>query len=193
MTTFAARPRSSIAAGAASTSIGSPSAAPAEIVPRFEALLSEEVRGCLVEGRVEVDVSSAGVDAVRSAVEPLVEADQKRAEREAFDRLAAGIGRDGGRAVGGPEETLAALGERRVELLMLEPGFDRSGSRCPTCGLLLAEADGDCPADGSAMEEVEHLREAAVEAAIEQDAEVMVVRHYPELGPFRGIGALLRF
>jgi hypothetical protein len=55
------------------------------------------------------------------------------------------------------------------------------------------ESDGTCPADGSSLEEVEHLREAAVEAAIEQDAEVMVVRHYPDLGPFQGIGALLRF
>jgi peptide chain release factor subunit 1 len=166
---------------------------PAEIVPRLEAMLSEEVRGCVTEGRVEVDVSSAGEDAVRAAVASLVEADQKRRERAALDRLAAGIGRDGGRAVGGLEDTLAALGERRVEALLLEPGFDRPAGRCPVCGLLLVESDGRCPADGSALEEVEHLREAAVEAAIEQDAEVMVVRHYPDLGPFRGIGAVLRF
>jgi hypothetical protein len=32
-----------------------------------------------------------------------------------------------------------------------------------------------------------------VEAAVAQDADVMVISHYPDLGPFRGIGALLRF
>jgi peptide chain release factor subunit 1 len=166
---------------------------PPEIVPRFEGLLPEEIRGCIMQGRVEVDVSSANEDQVRAAVAELVETDQKQRERDALDRLAAGIGRDGGRAVGGLEDTLAALGERRVEALLLEPGFDRPAARCPTCGLLLVESDGRCPADGSELEEVEHLREAAVEAAIEQGAEVMVVRHYPDLGPFRGIGALLRF
>lgn len=166
---------------------------PEEIVPRFEGFLSSEVRGCVIEGRVELDVSTASDDSVRAAVAPLVEADQKGFEREALDRLAAGIGREGGRAVGGLEETLSALGERRVEVLLLEPGFDRPGGRCPACGLLLASLDAACPADGSTLEEVDHLREAAIEAAIEQDAEVMVVRHYPDLGPFRGIGALLRF
>ena len=50
-----------------------------------------------------------------------------------------------------------------------------------------------CPADGFETDEVEHLREAAVEAALGQGAEVMVVRHYPDLGPLQGIGALLRF
>jgi hypothetical protein len=43
------------------------------------------------------------------------------------------------------------------------------------------------------MEEVDHLREAAVEVALAQDADVMNVRYYPDLGPFQGIGALLRF
>jgi hypothetical protein len=32
-----------------------------------------------------------------------------------------------------------------------------------------------------------------VEAALAQDAAVMVVRHHPDLGPLGGIGALLRF
>jgi hypothetical protein len=32
-----------------------PSSTVRAIVPRFEAMLSEELRGCLVEGRVEVD------------------------------------------------------------------------------------------------------------------------------------------
>jgi len=139
-----------------------------------------------------VDLSSATDEQVRRAVEKLVEEDDKQRERDALDRLAAGIG-SGGRAVGGPEGTLEALNERRVEALLLEPGFDRHGWRCGTCGLLLLDGDGRCPADGSELVEVEHVREAAVEAALAQDAEVMVVRHYPDLGPLQGIAALLRF
>jgi hypothetical protein len=58
---------------------------------------------------------------------------------------------------------------------------------------VLEAADGVCPADGGELEPLEHLREAAVEAALTQDAEVMVVHHHPDLGPFQGIAALLRF
>jgi peptide chain release factor subunit 1 len=165
---------------------------PVEIVPRLEGFLAAEVRANLVPGRVEVDLSSANDDEIRRVMATLVLEDEKQSEREALDRMAAGIG-SGGRAVGGPEDTLAALNERRVQTLLLEPGFDHRGVRCLSCGMLMLEGDGRCPADGGELQEVEHLREAAIEAALAQDAEVTIVRHYPDLGPLQGIGALLRF
>jgi peptide subunit release factor 1 (eRF1) len=165
---------------------------PPEIVPRLEALLGEELRSVLVPGRGIGDLIGASEEQIRAAVARLVEEDEKRTERDALDRLAAGLG-SGGRATGGPEDTLRALNERRVGTLLLEPGFDARAGRCPTCGLLTVEPEGNCPADGSALEPLEHLREGVVEAALAQDAEVLVMRHYPDLGPHRGIGALLRF
>ncbi len=166
---------------------------PVEIVPRLEAHLSAEVKACLAAGRIEVDLSSAGDDDIRGALTKLVLEDEKQCERDALDRLAAGVG-SGGRGVGGPQDTLEALNERRVQTLLLEPGFDRRGARCQSCGLLLLESRGGrCPADGGPLEELEHLREAAIEAALAQGADVMVVRHYPDLGPLQGIGAILRF
>lgn len=167
---------------------------PVEIVPRMEAHLSAEVKACLAPGRIEVDLSSANDDEIRHALAKLVLEDDKRCEREALDRMAAGVG-SGGRGVGGPEDTLEALNERRVQTLLLEPGFDRPGTRCQSCGLLMLEASGAgrCPADGGPLEELEHVREAAIESALAQGAEVMVVRHHPDLGPFQGIGAILRF
>ncbi len=165
---------------------------PRELVPRFEAMLPEDVRACVVSGRVEVDVSTATDEQISAAIGALSEEDDRRREREALDRMAAGVG-SGGRAKGGPGDTVEALNERRVHTLLLEPSFDRSARQCPACGLLMLDADGGCPADGSPLERREHLREAAIEAALGQDAEVMVVRHYPDLGPFEGIAALLRF
>lgn len=67
-----------------------------------------------------------------------------------------------------------------------------TGGRCPSCGLLTLEADGDCPVDETALTPVQ-LREATVEAAIAQDADVVLVTGHPDLGPFEGIGAALRF
>jgi peptide chain release factor subunit 1 len=165
---------------------------PRELVPRFEAMLPEEIRACAVPGRLEVDVATASDEQLRREVAELVEEDDRGREREALDRLAAGVGA-GGRAAGGPDQTVAALNERRVQALLLAPGFDGAAHQCPACGLLLLGADGSCPADGTGLEQREHLREAAIEAALEQDAEVMVVRHHQDLGPFEGIAALLRF
>jgi hypothetical protein len=76
---------------------------------------------------------------------------------------------------------------------LLEQGFDQPAARCQACGLLVLDAGGACPVDGTELEPVDHLREAAIEAAVAQDAEVLVVTNYPDLGPFRGVGALLRF
>jgi hypothetical protein len=59
--------------------------------------------------------------------------------------------------------------------------------------MLLLDSETRCPADGSELERLDHLREAAVEAALAQDAEVLSVRHHPDLGPLKGIAALLRF
>lgn len=165
---------------------------PVEIVPRLESHLAAEVRSNLAPGRVEVDLSSANDVEIRRALAKLVVEDEKEIERHALDRLAAGIG-TGGRATGGPQDTVAALNERRVEALLLDPAFDRPAGRCANCGLVILQDGGRCPVDGSQTERLEHLREAAVEAALAQDAAVMIVRHHPDLGPYQGIGALLRF
>jgi peptide subunit release factor 1 (eRF1) len=165
---------------------------PQEIVPRFEELLAEDVRSSKAPERVDVDIGSATESEVRAAVEKLVTGDEERTERETLDRLKAGIG-SGGRAVGGVEDTIEALNQRRVETLLLEPAFDGTTERCPNCGLLVHGSDGRCPADGSGLERVEHLREAAVEAALAQDAAIIVVRQHDDLGPLGGIGAVLRF
>jgi peptide chain release factor subunit 1 len=165
---------------------------PPEIVPRFEQFLAEDVRAALAPAPVDVDLSSATEAQVRAAVEKLVVQDENRTERELLDRLASALGA-GGRGAGGVDDTVAALNERRVEKLLLDPGFEGHAARCPTCGLLITGSERRCPADGSELEPVEHLREAVVEAALAQDAEVMVIRHQPDLGPLGGIAALLRF
>ena len=76
---------------------------------------------------------------------------------------------------------------------MLERGLARRGGRCPSDGMLTVATSGPCPADGTEIEEVEDLSEAAVEAALLQDAEVIFVHRYPDLGRHQGMAALLRF
>ena len=122
----------------------------------------------------------------------MVEADDRRTERELLDRLterAAG----GGRATMGLDDTVGALNERRVAHLLIDPGLEGQALRCPACGLLVLESDGSCPADGSPLRRVEDVCEAVVEAAVVQGAAVTVVRHHEDLQRVARIGALLRF
>jgi peptide subunit release factor 1 (eRF1) len=165
---------------------------PQEVVVRFEELLADEVRERVAPEKVEVDLASATESQVRTAVEQIVLEDERRDEHDALDRLNSGVG-SGNRATAGVRDTLEALNERRVQTLLLSGGFDREGGRCTSCGVLVADPGGQCPASCGPLQRVEHLREAVVEAAVFQDADVLVIRHHPEREPRDGIGALLRF
>jgi len=164
---------------------------PIEIVPRLEAMLSDALRSRHLAGRVDVDVDTANEKQVAEAVGPLAEDDERKRQQDVLERLAARAAR-GERVSTGPEATVEALNERRVQTLLIDNRFAWTGARCLNCGLLSLEPGDGCPVDGARREPVD-LREAAVEAAVAQDAEVMVIAERPELGPFRGIAALLRF
>jgi peptide subunit release factor 1 (eRF1) len=165
---------------------------PQEVVVRFEELLSDEVRDRLAPEKADVDLSSATEASVQAQVEQIVLEEDRRAEAETLDRFQNALG-SGTRAAAGLPDTLAALNERRVKTLVLAPRFDRQGGRCPSDGMLFPDPHGRCPGDGTPLQRVEHLREAVVQAAVSQDADVLVVTHYPEREPPDGIGALLRF
>jgi peptide subunit release factor 1 (eRF1) len=170
---------------------------PVEDVDRFAELLHNDLRRVLSDVRLALDVETAGVADVQAAAADLLEKERAQRQAEAIaqleERTAAG-----GTAVLGLEATLTALGERRVESLVLYRNFEARGGRCPTCGLLYPEGATACPADGTELEPVADLREAAVEAAVLQDAGVVVVGEGSETPPSvllrgGGIGALLRF
>jgi hypothetical protein len=50
-----------------------------------------------------------------------------------------------------------------------------------------------CPLDGASLEPRKNIVEDAVQSAVSQSAEILRLRDRPELGPFGGIAATLRF
>ena len=158
--------------------------APDELLPEFKGKLHPYLRERIV-GRIAVDVENASLDDVQAAAGPVIEAHARKCEREALDRLTAGVGR-GGRGAAGIEEVLDALNQARVETLLIAENFRASGRVDFEAGLLL-------PPDAGSGEPVEDIVEPAIEKAIEQSATALGVRHHDDLGPLGGIGALLRF
>jgi peptide subunit release factor 1 (eRF1) len=100
----------------------------------------------------------------------------------------------GGRAAAGLEDTLAALNEQRVEVLLLQENFDAAGVCCPQCGCLGPSGVDACPADGTATIARDDITDLAVRRAITQSAQVVRVSddddRLEELG---SIAAVLRF
>jgi peptide chain release factor subunit 1 len=158
--------------------------APEELVGELEESLHPYLRERIV-GRLGLDVENSTLDDVRKAARQAVEDHVVRCEREALDRLAAGVGR-GGRGAAGLDEVLSALNEARVDTLLVADGFRAPGRVDRDTGML--HADG-----ASEGEPVDNVVEPAIEKAIEQSARTIVVRHHDDLGPLGGIGAVLRY
>ena len=157
--------------------------APEELVAQFEDRLHPYVRERLT-ARVTLDVENSTLDEVRAAAATVMEEATKQREREALDRMAQGLGQAGNGAVG-LADTLTAVTQMRVEILLLQEGLSAPGY-VGEDGSVSAE-----PVDG--YERVDDVIEPAIERVIEQSAEVLFVRAYDDLGEHGGIGAVLRF
>ena len=142
-------------------------------------------------GRISVDVEVADANDVAATAAEHLRGHEQARERELLDRLRAGVG-SGGLGAAGLDDVLAALHERRVEALLVADGFHAPGVVCPQCGWMGAQGE-RCPVDESVLQRREDILETAMEAALEQSAQVAVVRHHADLGPLGGIGAVLRF
>ena len=162
---------------------------PREVVADFESKLHGYLAARLA-GRIEVDVDTATPDKVLEKTQPLFEAIEEEREAAALDRLG-----EGSRAALNLEEVLQALNERRVECLLLDERFSAPGTTCPECGWLGPGGERTCPVDGSELEQLDDLTEAAIELTLQQSAEVLAVRRRREELQERagGVAALLRF
>jgi peptide subunit release factor 1 (eRF1) len=139
-----------------------------------------------------VDVENTNADDVQRAAEETIAGYERKLEKAALDRLIEGTS-TGGRGAAGLEETLKALNEQRVEVLLLQDNFDSAGVCCPQCGWL---GHGDvkaCPADGTETVTRDDITDLLVRRAITQSAQVVVVRDDARLEPLGSIAAVLRF
>ena len=167
--------------------IGVPAELRGTIEQHLHASLSERARGF-----IELDVEHSSAEDVLRVAQPEIEAVERAHERAELDRLSEGVGA-GGRGAAGLDDTLGALHERRVEVLLIQAGFSTPGAVCASCGLITARDGGSCPADGGQLVAREDIVETAIERALEQSAQVLVVRHHDDLAELGSIGAVLRF
>jgi peptide chain release factor subunit 1 len=164
--------------------IGTPDGLRGEIETKLHSYLRDRVAGW-----IDVDVRSTPAQVAKEVAGVIVD-DERRHEREWLDRLRSELGRDA-RGVAGLQDTLDALNGRRVEALLIQYGFRAKGFATAGSDFLATEP-GAAPS-GEELHGSDDVIEPAVESALEQSAEIVFVRHHPDLEPLGSIGAVLRF
>jgi peptide chain release factor subunit 1 len=159
-----------------------------ELRSEIEAQLHSYLRERIV-GWIDVDARS-NPSIVAKEVAEIIEQDERERERAWLDRLQSELGRNA-RGVAGLADTLSALNERKVEAILLQQGFRAEGWATPGSDFLATEP-GSSPA-GEELQKRDDVIEAALESALEQSAEVVVVRHHPDLEALGSIAAVLRY
>jgi peptide subunit release factor 1 (eRF1) len=157
-----------------------------ETLPQFEGHLHHYLRDRIV-ARWEIDVHTPT---------PRIEERARQEEQQFLQRQAQDIWKAiqderPRRGALGPEETFAALWQRRVQALLAEPGAARPGFRCSVCGRLHLNG-GPCLECGGKMTEIPEVFEEAVHDAIEQSA---LVRYWKDrvLNEVGSLAALKRY
>jgi peptide subunit release factor 1 (eRF1) len=161
---------------------------PHDVVVEFEGLLHPWIRDRVAD-RLAIS-ATAGPDEVRQAALCVEAAVARRNEAVLVDRLRDAVGAGGG--VAGLEPTLAALVERRVDLLLVSDGYETEGWRCRSCQYL-GPLGRRCPVCANSMDLVDDVVEEAVEDALANKCRVQMVRENADLDVLGRIGAILRF
>jgi peptide chain release factor subunit 1 len=164
--------------------IGTPDELRGEIEARLHSYLRDRIAGW-----IDIDIRSNPDHVAREAA-PIIEADERQREREWLDRLQSEVGRNA-RGAAGLEQTLNALNERRVEAILIQNGYHAPGWATAGGGFLAPEPV--TSPTGEPLEQRDDVVEPALESALEQSAEVVVVRHHPDLEALGSIAAVLRY
>jgi peptide chain release factor subunit 1 len=163
--------------------------APEESRAELGSYLSAEVQGALA-GWASAE-SHASPAELLELVEPIFAGRRAEHEREVLDRWRAAAGRGDG-AASGWAATLTAASDGRVDTLLVKAGADRPAHRCPKCGRAELEP-GECPLDGTPLEETASGVDAAVHQTLRYGGTVAAIEIAQDLDPVEGIAALLRF
>lgn len=157
-----------------------------ETLPQFESHLHRYLRDRIV-ARWDIDVHTP----TSQILERALPEEQQFLQRQALDIWKAIQDQRPQRGALGLEEVLAALWQRRVQALLMEPDVTLPGFRCSACGRL-HRSGGPCVECGGKMADVPDVHDEAVREAVEQSAQL---RYYsdPVLNEADSIAALRRF
>lgn len=145
----------------------------------------------LVVGTFPISMHATHDEVLEKAMQIGEEAELRREEELAKTVVTNAAKGKGG--VLGLDDTLKAVHEGRVQILLIRDGFQAEGCRCKGCGYLSAYHMQACPYCGGECEEIPDAVELAVRKVMQLGGEVEVLPANQVVGQFDHIGALLRY
>jgi peptide subunit release factor 1 (eRF1) len=117
---------------------------------------------------------------------------ERKREKELAERVIT-LASKGGAASLGLADTLGAIYEGRVHILVVAEGYGAKGYRCEGCGYLSAQEIGRCLFCGGDVVEIEDAVNLAVRRVVEGGGRVEIIRESDALRKAGNIGAILRY
>ncbi|MCS7214753.1 MAG: hypothetical protein RMI30_05585 [Thermodesulfovibrio sp.] len=168
-------------------------AGPDETVSELMSILSDEIKLKII-GKVNIE-KHASKEEILEKVVPIIEKYEKTKEKETVSELITRSLKNNN-AVIGIDDVLKYLRERRVRKLITVKNLIFEGFICQGCGFATTQKVDCCKECGDCVMKSDNLIEKTIEMALEQSAEVEVIkdeRDRERLIQYGGIGAFLRF
>jgi len=160
-----------------------------ENVALFRGMLPKALQERIV-GEMALDMYAGEVE-VRDKTLELIRKHLHDEEDMLVERMITAAAKGEAGAIG-LADTLNALQQEQVHILLVSEGYEAAGARCTHCGYLAAELLPKCPYCSSPMRRNDHVVDAAVRRAIERGVSVRIVVGNAALAR-AGIGAILRY
>jgi peptide subunit release factor 1 (eRF1) len=161
-----------------------------ETVARFMGMLPKTLRERVV-GTLSSDITASETEIFERARD-VIESAQRAREADLVKRMITAATKGGAGAIG-LEDTLTALQEERVHVLLVAEGFRANAYRCNHCGHIGAQKTDACAYCGGGMKPIKDAVDAIVRRAIQRGVDVEFVADDEDLKRVGSIGAILRY
>jgi peptide chain release factor subunit 1 len=161
-----------------------------QTVAQFQEMLPKDIQDQVV-GSFPTVMTASETEVLDHSLEIIAEVEHER-EKELVESAITAAAK-GGAGVIGLADTLGAVYEGRVRILLIDEGYKATGYRCQQCGYIAAQAKENCPFCGGKVEQIDDAVDLIVRRVIDQGGQVEVVRDSPALEKAGHIAALLRY
>ncbi|NLN70135.1 MAG: hypothetical protein GX142_05050 [Chloroflexi bacterium] len=161
-----------------------------ENIVRFKEALPKAWQSLIV-GNFPISMT-AGHPEIQGQTSQAVLESQRKINRRLINQ-AVTLTAKGVNGVTGLIDTLNAIHEGRVKILLVSPDFEQAGFRCEGCGYLAVQDVKTCPFCNGNFKRIDDAVEMAVRETLRNNAEVKVIGDDPALTQAGQIVAILRY
>lgn len=161
-----------------------------QTVAQFQEMLPKELQEQVV-GSFPAMMTASEAEVLDRSLEIIAEYEREKENELVNSAITAAA--KGGAGVIGLADTLGAVYEGRVHILLVAEGYRATGYRCEQCGYIAAQAKKRCPFCDGKVKQIDDVVDLIVREVIDQGGRVEVVRENPALEKAGYIAALLRY